>query len=72
MAEERTRDDDAVVEALAATVRVRYGDRLSPEQAGRVPEIIRGLRDAAAALAAYPLGGADEPDPVFAAYHGEE
>ena len=72
MNDEQTRDDDAVVEALAATVRARYGGRLSPEQAGRVPEIIRGLRDAAAALAAYPLANADEPDPVFAAYRGEE
>ena len=72
MTDEQARDDEAIVAALAATVRARYGDRLDPEQAGRVPEIIRGLRDAAAALAAYPLVNADEPDPVFAAHRGEE
>ena len=72
MTDEQTRDDDTIVAALAATVHARYGDRLTPEQAGRVPEIIRGLRDAAAALAACPLANADEPDPVFAAYRGEE
>ncbi len=72
MADEQARDDDVIVEALTAVVQARYGGRLDAGQAGRVPEIVRGLREAVASLMAYPLVNADEPDPVFGAYRGED
>ncbi len=68
MAEET---QDARVEALIAVVRAVYGERISEEQMERVRDGVKGLRDVAAALYAYPLTNADEPDPIFAAYRGE-
>ena len=63
--------DEPLVDALLGVVIARYGGRIGPEQIGRLRESVRGLREAAAALYAYPLTNADEPDQVFAAYRGE-
>lgn len=63
---------DAHLEALVASITAAYGGRISQEQMQRVRDGVQGLREAAAALYAYPLTNADEPDPIFAAYRGEE
>lgn len=68
MAEET---QDPKLEALVAAVQAVYGGRISEEQMARVRDGVKGLREAAAALYAYPLTNADEPDPIFAAYREE-
>jgi hypothetical protein len=63
---------DARVEAMIGLVTARYGDRITPEQMERVREGVKGLSDAMAALYAYPLTNADEPDATFFAVQGED
>lgn len=56
------------VEAMLALVRERYGSRLSAEELAGVRTAIEGIVQAAHALRAVRLTGADEPGQPFAAY----
>jgi hypothetical protein len=66
------RQDEQQLEVWLALVTARYGDRIPVAELERVRESVRGLRAAAAALAAFPLTNADEPDVLFRAYRGED
>lgn len=62
---------DAEAEALFEIVRLRYGDRLTPEQAVDLRKIVRAQVEAARALRAIRLTNADEPLQPFAPYRAE-
>lgn len=63
---------DLHLEPLIALILTRYGDRIPEEAHGRLHETLKSLREAVAALYAYPLTNADEPDTTFAAWQGED
>ena len=69
---EQAAPDEPLVDALMGAVLVAHGDRIPEHQRDRVRESIRNLREVAATLAKYPLTNADEPEPFFAAYRGED
>ena len=56
---------DPMVEAMLAQVRASLKWELSDEQVAQVRERLAGSLKMAAALRAYPLTNADEPDFVF-------
>ena len=56
-----------VAEAYAEVARVRFGDRLSPEQLEAVKRDLEGNVRAAERLRAFKLQNSDEPDFVFSA-----
>lgn len=66
MAQEQ--QDDPHMEALVAAVMAAHGARIPAEHVEKIRESVKGLRGAVAAMNAYPLINADEPDPIFAAY----
>jgi hypothetical protein len=61
----------AEAEALFALVRQRYGDRLTPAQLEDVRKGVDTMVEAAAALRAVRLTGADEPMHVFAPFRSD-
>ena len=63
--------DDLHMEALVAAVMAAHGVRIPAEHAEKIRESVKGLRGAVAAMNAYPLTNADEPDPIFAAYRSD-
>ena len=58
----------ALADAMLATIETQFGERLDKAGKARVREQLEGLAKASAALAAYPLANADEPDFVFSAF----
>jgi hypothetical protein len=63
--------DEPHVEALVAAVMAAHGAHIPAEQTDKIRESVKGLRAAVAALDAYHLTNADEPDPIFAAYRSD-
>ena len=59
-------------EALFELVRVRYGDRLTPEQLESVRRGVAAIVEQAAALRAVRLGNADEPVQRFVPFRADE
>ena len=58
----------AKLDAAIAAISTRHGDRIDPEARAKAREVVTGIHAAVAALDAYPLTNADEPDPVFTAF----
>ena len=63
---------DGEAEALFETVRVRYGDRLTPAQLDELRKIVAAQLEAARTLRAVALTNADEPMQFFTPYRGDE
>ena len=76
MAESRTNGapepPDEHLESLITMTLARYGEHIPEGGHDRLREAIKGLRETVAALYAYPLTNADEPDATFAAWQGED
>ncbi len=70
MAEQRP--DDSRVETLTAAVLAVHGEHIPAARQERLRASVHRLRAAAAALATVPLTNADEPDPIFRVYRGEQ
>lgn len=60
----------AALDALTEVVQKTYRP-LAGEEQERVRTVITALQQASAALAAYPLTNADEPDPIFSVYRAD-
>lgn len=56
---------DAVVDGRLATLEGQFGDRLSPQEWGKVRDILTDHREKAATLRAVPLANGDEPATMF-------
>ena len=63
---------DGEAEALFETVRLRYGDRLTPAQLDELRKIVAAQVEAARALRAVALTNADEPMQPFAPYREDQ
>ena len=64
--------DEPLVYALTSVVLAAHGDHIPEDQRNRVRESIRNLREVADTLTKYPLTNADEPEPFFSAFRGED
>lgn len=63
--------DPAEVDRLLEIVRLRYGDRLGPEQLTPLREGIAAIAALAAAVRAVPLANGDEPLASFMPYRAD-
>ena len=64
-------EPSALAKALAEAIRLRYGDRLSPDDLGVITRGIDGRLRGVDRLYQVALANGDEPDFVFRAYRGE-
>lgn len=61
---------DARLDAAMSSIRARHATELDPASLATAREAVARLHAAVAALDAYPLTNADEPDPVFTVFRG--
>ncbi len=59
-------------DALVQMIKIRYGDRLEPDELEEVRKGVEGMADLADALRASPLENGDEPFSVFIPYQPKE
>ncbi|HXF95404.1 MAG TPA: hypothetical protein VNI61_04815 [Gemmatimonadales bacterium] len=68
----QAQEPSALARALAEAVRLRYPDRLTPEELDTVTRNIDSRLRGLERLYQVPLRNSDEPDFVFSVYRGED